>query len=301
MQARLFMPRFWPIWLGAGLFALLGLLPLRAQWGLGAALGRAGYHLARGRRHTVRVNLALCFPQMPAAAREALVREVFRSVGISLMETALIWLWAPKEKDFDKVVDIHGLERLEAAYRQGKGVLLVGPHLATLDYTGAALGCKIPIDVMYRRNKNPMLEALMIGGRGRYFPNVIDRGDVRRVIRRLRAGAIVWYGADQDYGSKVSVFAPFFKVPAATISATSRFADACGCPVIFLTHYRNLATGRYDIWLEGPLRGFPSGNLVKDASLINRYIEEGVMRAPEQYWWIHRRFKTRPPGEPKLY
>ena len=238
---------------------------------------------------------------MPAAKREALVREVFRHTGISLMETALIWLWTPTEQDFDKRVDIHGLARLSAAYQQGRGVLLVGPHLSTLDYTGAALGCKLPIDVMYRRNKNPMLEALMVGGRGRYFPHVIDRGDMRMVLRRLRAGAIIWYGADQDYGSKVSVFAPFFGVPAATISATSRLAGACGCPVIFLTHYRNLATGRYDIFLSEPIKGFPSDDPVQDASRINQYIEEGVRYAPEQYWWIHRRFKTRPPGEPKVY
>ena len=299
LRAEFLKPRYWGIWLGAGVCWLLCLLPLSALWRLGGALGRLGYHLAPGRRHTVRVNLQLCFPDLDTAAREALAVEVFRSTGISLLETALIWLWTPR--DFDKRVDIHGLAHLQAAYEAGQGVLLVGMHLSTLDYTGAALGCKLPIDVIYRRNKNPLLNALMIGGRLQYFPMAINRKDVRQVIRRLKGGAIVWYAADQDYGSKVSVFAPFFQVECATISATSRLADACRCPVLILSHYRNLATGRYDIRISKPLADFPSEDPVADAARINAQIEQEIRRAPEQYWWVHRRFKTRPPGHPKVY
>lgn len=245
------------------------------------------------------MNLSLCFPDLDEQALDALTKESFKHFGISLIETTLVWFHSPAR--FESAVTIHGLERLLAAEQAGRGVLLVGMHQSTLDFCGAMLGRELPIDVLYRRNENRLLEALMTLGRGKYFPHTIERGEVRQVIRRLKAGAVIWYAADQDYGSKVSVFAPFFGVDCATTTATSRFAKICDGPTLFLSFYRNLAAGRYDIHVSAPLENFPGDDPVADATLVNQYVQAAVEKAPEQYWWLHRRFKTRPAGQAVLY
>lgn len=292
-------PRYWLLWIGIGSLYLVCMMPLRTRWAIGSLLGRSAYHLARHRRDIVQTNIALCFPDLSAREQDQLVRDNFVSSGISLIETALVW-FKPAES-FVHLVDIEGLEHLRQARSEGKGVLLVGMHLSTLDFCGAVLACFENFDVMYRRNKNPLLEAVMTLGRQRTFLSAIERSDVRGVIRRLRQGSIVWYGPDQDYGRKVSVFAPFFGVPAATITATSRIAGMTDAAVIVFSHYRNLQNGRYRIHISPPLADFPSDDEQDDCRRINQLIEDAIRQAPEQYWWVHRRFKTRPPGLERPY
>ncbi|MGI9322260.1 MAG: LpxL/LpxP family Kdo(2)-lipid IV(A) lauroyl/palmitoleoyl acyltransferase [Pseudomonadales bacterium] len=299
LQAEFLKPKYWLLWFGILWFWLGCMLPLRARWAIGAGLGWLGYRLAKRRRHVVAVNLSLCFPDLDKPALEALVKENFKSSGISLMETAVAWF--RQTSDFESVVDFHGMEHMETARRQGRGVLLVGMHLSTLDFAGAMLATQFPFDVVYRRNKNRLLETLMTRGRQRHFPFAIKRERARDIIRRLREGAVVWYAPDQDYGRKVSVFAPFFGVDCATVTATARIAEMCGCPVLVCSHYRNLKTGRYDICVSAPLEGFPGQDPVLAATLINQHTEAAVRRAPEQYWLLHRRFKTRPEGQAGFY
>lgn len=292
-------PRYWPTWAGIGLARLVCLLPLRARWRVGQWLGWVAYRLAGSRRHIVRTNLKLCFPELTEPEREDLVRRNFESSGINLVETSLAWF--RPATGYRHLVSVHGLDHLKRAAAEGRGVILLGNHLATLDFCGALLATWQPFTIMYRRNKNPLMEALMTRGRERHFEAGIERDNIRAVIRALRSGAIVWYGPDQDYGRKHSVFAPFFGQPAATITATSRIAAMTGAAVVPFTHYRSLETGRYDIYLGQPLADFPSGDEVQDATRVNELVEAAIRHAPEQYWWVHRRFKTRPPGVPRPY
>lgn len=299
LQAEFLKPKYWLLWTGILLTAIVVRLPLRARWATGRFLGRVAHPLAKKRRHVVEVNLALCFPELSPGERAAMVRKNFESSGIGIVETATAWFRNPA--DFDGLVDIEGLDELRAARAKGRGVLLIGMHLSTLDFCGAALGRHEPFDVMYRRNKNKLLEAVMTRGRRRNFPRAIERNDIRDVIRSLKDGRIVWYGPDQDYGRKRSAFAPFFGVPAATITATRRIAAMSHSPLIVFSHYRSEATGRYRISLK-PLPGtFPGADEQADCALLNRVIEDAIRQAPEQYWWLHRRFKSQPEGTPRPY
>ena len=298
-QAEFLKPRYWPMWVGIALIRNICLLPNRARWSFGSALGFLAYHLAHRRRHIVETNLRLCFPELNAAQHKALVRDNFKSSGISIMETALVWFFPPEK--FRSMVDVEGLELLKEAEQRGQGVMLMGMHLSSLDFCGAVLANVAPFDVMYRKNKNRLLEAVMTRGRERNFKSAIERNNVRQVIRRLRQGAVVWYGPDQDYGRQHSVFAPFFGVTSATITAPARILKMTGAPVILFSHYRNLETGRYRIVLSSVTASYPTGEEEADARTINQLVENAVSVAPEQYWWLHRRFKTRPDGEAKLY
>jgi Kdo2-lipid IVA lauroyltransferase/acyltransferase len=292
-------PRYWLTWLGFGLAALVTALPHRGQIAIGAGIGALGVRLAQRRRHIVEVNIALCFPELSQVEQQALVRKTMRSVGISLIETARVWIWNPSA--LQARTTIHGIEHLHAAVAQGRGVILLGMHLSTLDFCGAALGNYIDMDVMYRANANPLLETIMTRGRMRNFPRAIERNDVRGVLQSLKQGHVFWYGADQDYGRKHSEFVPFFGVQAATITATSRFAQLTGAPVVVFSHYRRPGDNHYDVYLSAPLTDFPSQDVITDATRINQIVETAVRLHPEQYWWVHRRFKTRPEGQSPPY
>ncbi len=255
--------------------------------------------LAKRRRHIADVNLALCFPQLSTEKRLALLKRVFRSSGIGIVETATVWLRDPAE--LRDLVEIHGIENLKGALAEGKGVILLGMHLSTLDFCGAVLSSHVDFDVMYRRNKNLLLESIMTRGRVRNFPHAIERRDIKAVIRALKEGRAVWYGADQDYGRKHSIFVPFFNEPAATITATARLARLYDSPVITFTHYRSSDDSHYEIFLGEPLANYPTDDQAADATTINCHIERAIERQPDQYWWLHRRFKTRPDGQERPY
>jgi len=214
------------------------------------------------------------------------------------METS--FSWSGRVTDLENRIEITGLNHLQQAFSLGKGVMLLGMHFSTLDLCGAALAQKMPFDVMYRRSKNALLEAVMRDGRTRNFPSAIERSDVRSVIKALKAGHVVWYGPDQDYGRKHSVFAPFFGIEAASIKATARIVAMTDSAVIVFQHHRT-KDNRYVITLSEPLKDFPSGQEVADATRVNQLVEAAVRRAPAQYWWVHRRFKTRPEGEARPY
>lgn len=292
-------PKYWLIWLGLGLAWLIVRSPLFVRNGTGSLIGILGYHLAKSRRHIVEVNLRLCFPRLDASAHQKMTRAVFRSLGLSMVETATAWL-LPADQFVDRV-NIHGLDELKLAADRGNGVILMGMHFATLDICGAMLGHHVAFDIMYRRNKNPLLEAVMTRGRERHYPRAIERSNVRAVISNLRKGHIVWYGPDQDYGRKHSVIADFFGIKTASVTATARIARMTGAAIVAYSHYRR-PDGRYDIYLEEVLtEGYPSDDPVKDAHRVNIIVESAIQHAPDQYWWLHRRFKTRPEGEVRPY
>jgi len=262
-------------------------------------MGRLSYRLAGRRRHICEVNIALCFPEMTADERQQLVRQTFESNGMGIMEIGLSWYRHPSE--FMDRVEVYGLENLENAHAQGRGVLLVSAHFCTLELVGGLVTQLFPVDITYRAHKNPLFDTLMLRGRQRHYDAVIERKQVRRALRRLGDGHVLWYAADQDYGPRHSVFAPFFNRPAATITATSKFARYNHSPVMFFAHYRKPDHQGYELHFSPPIEGYPSGDDEQDAACINRHIEAAIRRHPEQYIWLHRRFKTRPEGAPDPY
>ena len=299
MASTIASPRYWPTWIGFGAMWLVARLPIALQFRLGRAIGAAGHRFAKARRHIAETNVRLCFPELDAAARDQLVRRIFESSGIGAVETAIAWFGDLRR--YRERTSIEGLELLTSAQQRGRGVLLVGAHFATLDLAGAVLSLATDLDVIYRYNKNPVIERVMRRGRQRRFRGVIERGDPRGVLTRLKEGHTVWYAADQDYGRKVSVFAPFFGVPAATITATARFARFNASPVIFISHFRDPYSKTWSLHLREVDGDYPTGDDARDARRINAVIEQEIRRHPDQYLWLHRRFKTRPPGEPRPY
>ncbi|ALO45001.1 LpxL/LpxP family Kdo(2)-lipid IV(A) lauroyl/palmitoleoyl acyltransferase [Pseudohongiella spirulinae] len=292
-------PRFWPTWLGYGCIWLIAHLPYRLQVFIGQQLGMLMYHLAKSRRRVCERNIELCFPELSNEEQRRLVKDTFRSNGIGVMEIGLAWCRKPE--DFRKMVKTSGLENLIKAHEQGKGVLLVSAHFSTLEFAGCLLSLIHPIDVTYRAHKNPLFDALMKRNRQRLYGDVIERKEVRRAMRRLREGHVLWYAADQDYGPRHSIFVDFFGIPAASITATTKYAGFNNSPVIFLSHYRNPDLSGYHFHFSEPLRDYPTGDDHTDVKRINTLIEAAIRKAPEQYIWLHRRFKTRPPGSPDLY
>ena len=297
-DASFYAPRYWSTWLGLGFFKFLASLPLCISMPLGAGIGRLFFYLARSRRQITEVNVALCFPELNEEQQRDLVRRILRSVGISVVETAIAF-WGSDSK-FKGRYSIKGVEHIEKAQAEGKGIILMGCHLTTLDLVGRILSSHITFDVLYRPDKNPLLSYKIAQAREKFATSAIARDDTRQLIRNLRKGNSVWYAPDQDYGLKHGVFAPFFGINAATITGTSRIAQMGKAVVIPMSHYRN-EQGHYEIEFYPALDNFPSGDDVADATRTNAIIEAVIRKQPDQYLWVHRRFKTRPPDEPSFY
>jgi len=211
------------------------------------------------------------------------------------MEVAIAWFRSPE--DYRSRTTVTGLKNLEAAIAEGKGVLLLCAHFSTIEFGGFLFNLVGDMDVTYRPNKNPLFQAAMFNGRIRHFRHVYDRKDVRGAMRSLKAGRILWYAPDQDYGAKHSVFVPFFGVEAATITATARFAKVNDSAVLFYSHYRNEDNSGYHLDFSPPLQGFPSGDVEADARRTNELVETAIKKQPDQYLWLHKRFKTQAAGQ----
>lgn len=287
-----FAPRHWPVWLSVGLCMALARLPWGLQRTLGAAVGWLALRLLPDRREAARTNLALCLPELDDAAREALLRANFRDVGIGLFEFARAW-WgevAPMRAS----ARIEGLEILQRLQAEGRGVLLVSGHFMTLELCGRLLCDHVPLAGMYRKHRSPVMEWAVLRGRLRYASAMFGNGDTRAAIRHLKRGGVLWYAPDQDMRGKDTVFAPFFGIPAATITATHQFARMTGCAVVPFFHRREGAD--YVLQVGQPLAPFPTDDAVADSAAVNAAIEAMVRQAPSQYLWLHRRFKRQPDG-----
>jgi Kdo2-lipid IVA lauroyltransferase/acyltransferase len=290
--AALLWPWHWPVWLGVGLFRLNVLLPYRLQLSLGRALGRLLYRLLPRRRQIAAVNLGLCFPELTPGQRQELLREHFASLGCAAFEIPMSW-WAG-DRRLAPLCHLQGLEHLQAAAAQGRGVILLSGHFTALEIGARLLLPQARFHAMYRPQKNPVIEWVMAGSRERHCEKAISRHAAKEMIRSLRGGHTVWYAPDQNTQRKEGVFVEFFGVPAATNSGTARLAKMTGAPVVpFLVGRRADGSG-YDLIVEPPLEGFPQGDLKADTRRINQVLESHIRRYPAQYLWIHRRFRTRP-------
>jgi len=298
---RLIAPRHWLTWIGFGLWWLLAQLPHRSQMWLGKLLGKLISVFAGRRIAIAKRNLELCFPHYSDSERDQILQGFITSMGRSFFETGIAW-FATKSR-IRALHSVEGLEHLHEAEKNAEGVLLVAMHFSHLDLGAAAFGCNHALDGSYRTHKNAVFDYVQALGRQRYNKNglVIARGDVRTMVKRLRAGHAIWYAPDQDYGEKHSVFVPFFGIPAATITATSQLAKLGRAAVIPYTYIRDEQTLRYKLVVHPRFENFPGGDDIADANTLNRFIEACVLEAPEQYLWAHRRFKSRPPGEADVY
>ncbi len=273
-------------------------LPHRLQLGMGRVFGVILWALPLPQKRIARINLGLCFPELSGTERARLLRRHMLSLGISIVELAASW-WA-KDRRLQALARVEGLEHLQRALAQGRGALLLSAHFTTLEIGGRLLSLEQPFAVMYRDQKNRLFDAVVLRGRERHFARAIHRNDVRGLLRALKDGLPVWYAPDQNYAGIQSVFAPFFDIPAATNTATARLARTSGAPVVPFFPER-LPDGRYCLRILPALEEFPSNDVVEDTARVNRIIEEQVRRVPEQYFWVHRRFKNRPAGEPRYY
>lgn len=291
-------PKYWTTWFNIALLRLAALLPFRLGLVVGSGLGWLLYHIIPKRRRVTEVNVGLCFPEMSAAEKKIFVKDTFRQNAIGIIEAA--WSYWGKKDWFAQHVEFIGFEHLEAALSQEKGVILLGAHYSHLDLGGLLVSLHGRKTVtMYRPHNNPLLEHMMYKGRSR-FCIPVDRKKLRDVLRHLRNNQIVWYGPDQDFGAKHSVFAPFFGQTAATLTATTKMVQLNNSPMVALYPRRKPDNSGYIVEIV-PVDNFPTGDITEDAIYINKIIETGIRRAPTQYMWMHKRFKTQPDGKQKLY
>jgi len=292
-------PRNWPGWLVVAVLWLLGRLPRAVGRALVAPLGPLMYALMGSRRRVARRNLEACFPAWTEAEQTVVLRRSFDSMARMLVEMA--WCWSGPRDDLEAITDVHGLQHLQEALAQGRGVLLVTGHFSCLEVAGPAKMRHFTTNAVYRVLRNEVIEWYQNRGRANYMNCMYSKNDLRGVARALRRGEVVWYAPDQDFGPRESLFVPLFGIPTATLLATQRLPVLSGCRVItFLTHYVR-ETGRYAMEFSAPLEDFPSDDPQHDLARINAALEAQVRKAPDQYWWVHRRFKTRPEGEPPFY
>jgi len=292
-------PRCWGRWAALGVVSAAGRLPYRARVAVGRRLGRVLGRLLGRRRRIAAANLALCFPELDEAARERLLGEHLEALGVAFLEMAAAWC-AP-ERRVGPLLAVEGEHHLERALAAGRGALLVSAHFLSMEMgmrlmAARRFGCGV-----YRPHNDPLIDHFIQRGRARYRGALLERSDVRGMVRALRANLYVWYAPDQDHGPRHSVFAPFFGIPAATLTATSRLARLSGAPVLPLYTRRLPGTEGYVIRIGAALEAFPSGDEVADATRLNALLEAEIRAQPAEYLWVHRRFKTRPPGAAPLY
>ena len=261
-------PRYWLIWFAFGFWWLVTLLPFPLLLLIGKGIG-------------------LMFHAIP-------------STGIAVMEVGISWWWSKKR--FSKLMQFEGLEHLEAV--KDRGVMILGIHYTSLEVGAAALSSKWQMDGMYRAHGNAVYDFLQARGRLNQSigeNSVFERRDVRGTMKALKNGHSLWYGPDQDYGLRQGLFAPFFGVQAATVYATARFAEKTGAAVVPFSHIRLPGSQGYKITVYPALEDFPVGDDLVDATRVNQIIEKFIRLQPDQYLWVHRRFKNRPEGEDDLY
>ncbi|MEJ2576890.1 MAG: lipid A biosynthesis acyltransferase, partial [Gammaproteobacteria bacterium] len=273
-------------------------------WWLGIALsgplGAVLRRLAGRRRRIAERNLERCFPDWSAADRAALLSAHFRALGRTLFETC--WAWSAGDRRFRRVVRVEGAEHLDTARAAGKGIMILTAHVTCLEMGGRITALAAPeTNAVYRPLRSPVLEWYQNSSRSAYLSGLISKRDLRGIVRALRANEAIWYAPDQDFGPDRSVFAPFFGIETASLEATVRLAQMSGCAVVPMYAAFDAARRRWTVRFDPPLGDFPSGDTRADLARINRIFEEKIRRVPEQYWWIHRRFKTRPEGEPPFY
>ena len=293
-------PRWWPTWIGLGFMRVVSWLPLPVIAMVGGGLGMLLYALHAGRRHVVQVNLRLCFPELSRSAQKRIARKHFRAFGQALLDIGIAW-WS-SEARLRRLTRFRGREHYDHALREHKNVILLAPHFLGLEYGGMRLSVERPMVTVFRHPVNKLVSVIMERARSRFYMRLVEHiQSFTALVKQTKKGVPLYYLPDQDAGLRNSVFAPFFGVPAATFVVLPRLAKMTNAVVIPCVT-RQLSWGRgYEIEFRPALKNFPSGDPVADTTRMNQEIQVAVREMPEQYFWLHKRFKTRPRGEPDVY
>ena len=304
LNARAYLaPKYWPMWLAFGLLRLMAMLPIRWTQTIGAGLGLLVYRLVPSRRRVARINIRQAYPGYSDEQIRALNIASFKSLGISVFETAQAW-WA--DRDYMRsICEVEGKQHLDDALAKGKGVILLTGHFTTLEIGAMLIGLQTTLkgvyNGVYKKAHNPMFNAFMAHYRSTYGEELIENKNVRALIRGLRKGRATWFAPDQDFSEQDIVFTPFLGGIASTLTATARMAEMTGAKVVPFYPVRLDGGQGYRLVILPALKDFPSNDIEKDSARINKAIEDMVYANPEQYGWVHKRFKYRPPGEPPIY
>lgn len=299
MPGRFFGPRYWATWIGLGFVRLVELLPFPALLAVGRALGWVARQLPLPYTRIARRNMELCLPELGAPERETLLKRHFSSLGMGILESAMTW-WSSDTR-ISALAEIEGLEHVHAALAKGQGAIILTAHFTTLQIGARILNNRLPINVLYRPLKNELLAYVSGGSFGRQARKAIKQDDVRAMISALRRNEIVWYATDQSYRKKGAMMVPFFAHPAATNVFTSRLAGLTGAQVLYYASERLPGTKGWRATIYPPFTDWPGTDPVTDTLRYHALIEAQVRRMPDQYWWIHRRFKGLEPGYPDFY
>ena len=292
-------PRYWLMWCGFGLLRLASLFPYSFQISMGCCLGRLLQVIAGKRQKIVDTNLRLCFPDKNLDERNLIKKQAYENFGISVFELAMCWWW--KDERLKPLVEIRGLENLEKCLADKQPVILLSGHFTSLEIGGRLLSLYVPFQAMYTVQKNPLFDSLLYTKRQGYLADVISRKNTRRILKGIRQLIPTWYAPDQNFSRERNVFAPFFGIPTATITATARLCASGRARMLAYYPERKPDGSGYILWIEPPLENFPSQDEVADATRVNASIERFVLQNPGQYVWMHPRFKTRPVGEADVY
>ncbi|NBB93893.1 MAG: hypothetical protein GVY32_12085 [Gammaproteobacteria bacterium] len=278
---------------------LLGRLPPGPARALMRPIGLLIYWAMPSRRRIAERNLELCFPEFSPEKRRRTLRRHFRLLGEMLAEGAIAWC-RPGRLD-ERFGSVEGLEHLERASASGKGVLVLTGHATSLELAGRLVGERWPMHGVYRPQRNQAVERFQNDGRLHYAEGMFRREQLRGMVRHLRRGGTLWYAPDQDFGPQRSIFVPFFGLPAATATGIFNLARMGDAVVLGMYPLRDAATGRVRVVIEAPFEDFPSGDRARGLACYNAFLEKHIRQDPAQYFWVHRRFKTTPEGEPDRY
>ena len=291
-------PRYWLAYIAIALIWCISLLPYRALLCLGKGLGWLLFVVDGRMRKVAKTNLELCFPDLSAKAREELLLQSYASLGQGAVETALGW-WG-QDKRLQSMLEIEGLEHIQRALDEGHGVLMVTAHFSSLELCGRLLSQHLRFVATYREQRHPVIQKVTYHARQKYYAALIEKDNIRQIVRALKNKQVVFYAADTDAG-KHGVFVPFLGIKAATVTAPARYAKMTNAKIIPFAFWRKSDGSGYKMKFILPKADFPSHDREQDAAYLNQVIEKAVRQRPNQYLWQYRRFKTRPPGEFDFY
>ncbi|MGI9291325.1 MAG: LpxL/LpxP family Kdo(2)-lipid IV(A) lauroyl/palmitoleoyl acyltransferase [Gammaproteobacteria bacterium] len=297
---RFWKPRFWPAWIVLGILRLIVSLPQSLRMACGRGLGRLARRLLKSRRHIAEVNVRICFPELSEKEIDLLTVRHFESLGMGVIELGMAW-WC-SDKQLARLITVKGTESLLELVEQGQAVLMLSGHFALTEIAGRAMQPLLPpMAAMYRPSDNPMNDQIMRRCRGRSTPELITKTSIRRLVKLLKSNYPIWYASDQAYWGKGAELIPFFSEPAMTNTSLSQIARLGKATVVPFAPRRINNGERYEIEYLPPLDNFPSDDAISDAKRVNEFLEQRIRIAPEQYYWVHRRFKARPKDYPDPY